>query len=860
MQEQPLARVTKPPAPQSLRPETSADVSKQNLNNYQMDISLQQADDQNKSTDMESFQVPLSNRKNKPLGRPMVLSADRENITLTEALDYASGIESFYNSDLGGNPFGLYDFDSIYSHVESMNSDHLDATPYNDVLIFSSDRVVSLMTLPAEVNELSHSKSDATLPWGEREATAPQSTMWSRWSIPFHSVSLVSTGAGIEMYEPSRQTTDSTSISSEIILHNYRTDFHLMGTHSWLTPVVSSVEVPHKSSESTLTPTPVLSLMPTNQKPTNKTVELLTFKSSTQSNGPFSMTKQVDLSLPGLIITEKKIQPLTDTFHENMPLSLSQNREPLEASLTHSVYLQHDLTTDDIVSSQLYLEHLTAIATDLIPDSPETPGTRFYSNNVSDSVLPSLRSHFTSIVSNYLENTQSLKDTNIPFGELSSNWAMRTGLIMPDSTWTSQIEPLTSDLLQMYSFTETLMVGSKGHNHYSSSNNVTVMKSIRMSSFLNTVSLSGKMMLGILPSISLSSQSSETGLTQSQLSHIRLNPTQPQHGHLRPSDPRDISMDLPIETLSADADLSHLQMSPSYLIEHSTVLSQGKWFEGGFSKLHLPFSINPLLVHSASMNPSTKSIAMDAAQPTTTHNKGLHSSESSLNGDVTHLSSCSRDELSSHKDPPSGMINTVIEHANSAASVSTLHTEITVASQQGHIPPGSQSELTRFPLLNVQAPSIAKTNTYPSHTKPTASMNFGLSTNQSRGTQYSEDGHEAPTGHPFPADESASQTGHGNNVAVTQVSTTLSPLVSSGTKRPVSTLPNRVTAVGTTVPASTTPWSFPDLTELAPCPCKAHSHIICLCGLAAGNSMFSSHYNYIWACSHSNGIIVFPNG
>ncbi|XP_048106933.1 adhesion G-protein coupled receptor G6 isoform X1 [Alosa alosa] len=740
----------------------------------------------------------------------MVLNVDRENRTLTEALDYASGIEPFFNSDIGVNPFGLYDLDSIYSHVETMNSDHLDATIYNDVLILSNPT-----TPPSNVDKLFHSQY-AILPWGVTEATVLQTTMWSRWSIPINSVqTLLSRGALMEMYEPSansRQKTDN-SISSEIILHNYKTDFHLMSTQSWHTPL-SSVGVLHEHSKGILTPTPVLSLLPTNHKtsPKNKTLQLLAFNSSTQSNGAFSMAKPLFLSLPSLIITEKTIQPLTDTVHENMSLNLSQNREPLEASLTHSIYFQHDLlTTDDIVPAQLYLEHLTAIATAMTPDSPRT-SNMFPSKSVSDSILPSLRSHFNSILSDYLEDTQP----KIPFGELSSNWPMRTGVIMPDSTRKSQIDiPHTSNLSQIYGsrFTETPMFGSKGHKHYANTNNVSMMTSFHMS--FNTVLISGRMTLDVLPTILLSPQ---TGLTQShsglewsltssvsstdivshKLSYILLKPSKPQHGHLELFNPIDTSIDLPIETLSTDNDLSQLQMSPSHLIEHSTFYSQGKWYEWGFSTLHLPFSTNSLPVHSASMNPFPKYTVMDAAHSST--------------------------------DTSPRVISTVMEKAQSAGSVSFPHTEITVSSLQSHITPGSQSA--------VKAPSIAKNNTFPSNTKPTTFVNSGLS---SSGTQYREDGHND---HPLSTDDKlASQIGHGNKEAAVQVSTTLFPLTGDNhslvhTPMSFSALPDRVTALDSTVPFSTTPWSFPVLTELASCPCKTHSHVVCLCGRAAGNKVF----------------------
>lgn len=829
MQEQPFARITKPPAPKtvslldtSLSSETSADFSKLKLTNSQMDLSLQQADVQNKTTDIESFQIlSHNNRKNKPLGLPMVLSADRENRTLMEPLDYASGIEPFFSSDLGVNPFGLYDFDPMYSQVESMNSDQLDATTYNDVLMRSSP-----MTLPVNVDELflgQHENSpnqDATITWGMTEAAVLQSPMWSRRSIPIQPIqTLVSRKTIVEMHEPSphRQTVDS--ISSEIKLYNYNTDWHLISTPSWHAPL-SSLAVLYQHPKIILAPTPVLTSLPTNHEPSqgNKTLQLLAFMSSTQSHTLLSMSKQ---PLPSLITTERKSQSLTHSAHEKRHLSPTKNTEPLEASLTHSVHLQHDLfTAEDIDPGQLYLGHLTAIATASTADFLETPGM-FPSKNVSDSILPSLRSHFTPVPSEYLEVTQ----TEIPFGQLRSNWPMRTGLIMADSTWKSKTDvSLTTDLSQVHSFTETLIVGSTDHT-YSSANNVTLMTdrlSFHMS--INTALLSGRMTQNILPTVSFVPT---PGLTQTysgpelsftsaltSMDNIPPKPFQLPHGRLELSYPIDTPIDLPIETLT-DVDLSQLQISSSHLTEHRSVFSQDKWFEWGFSTLHLLVSTNPLSVLPASLNRSTKNTAyMDAAYSTTTQDSGLFNSQSSINSDVKHFSPTSREG-----DPSSRMMSTVLEHAESARPNSIRHTEIT-ASQQSHSPLGDRLTLSWFPVGNGEAPSIAKNNTFLlSNTKPTMSTISGFTNDQSSGTLYREDGQKAPAGHILLTDDDPTpQRGHGNN------STTLLPLAGDS---------------HSLVRVSTTPPSSSILTELTPCPCKVHSHIICLCGLAAGNSMLS---------------------
>lgn len=804
-QEQPFARVTKPPAPQtvslldtSLSSDTSADDSKLKLTNSQMDLSLQQADVQNKSTDIESLQIlSLNNRKNKPLGLPMVLSADRENRTLTEPLDYASGIEPFFSSDIGISPFGLYDFDPMYSQVESMNSDHLDTTTY-DMFLLSSP-----VTLSVNVDELfqgQHENSynqDATLPWGLREAAVPQSSIWSPWSIPMQSVQTLFSGrAAVQM-------------------------------SSWHTPL-SSVEVLYEHSKRVLVPTPVLTSLPTKHKPSprNTTLQLLAFMSSPQSQ------------TPSLITTERKIQSLTRSTHEKMPLSPSKNTEPLEASLTHSLYLQHDLlATENTVSAQFHLEHLMAIGTASTPDPLETSGM-FLSKNVSDSILPSLRSHFTSVLSEYLEVTQ----TEIPFGELRSNWPVKTGLIMPDSTWKSRTDvPLTTDLSQVYSFTETVLVGGTGHTHYASANSVAVMTdklSFHMS--FNTDLLSGRMTMDVLPTTSLAPT---TGLTQThssselsstltstdmailshKFSYIPLKPSKPQHGRLELSYPTDAHTDLPMETLT-DVDFSQPQMSSSYLTDFRPALSQGKWFEWEFSTLHLPVSTNPLAV--LHMNPSLKQNAYtDAAYSTATQDSGLNS-RSFLHGDAKHLSLIAREALNSHKDPSSKMMGTVMEHTDLAEPVSMRHTEITASSPQTPSTPGGRLTRSWFPVGDEEAPSIVKSNTILlSLTKPTVPIISGFSAGQSSGTQHREDGQKAPAGHLLvTTDEPTHQIGHGNNEAVAQFSTTLLPLTGGN---------------HSLVPVGTTPPSSSILTELAPCPCKVHSHIICLCGLAARNSMLS---------------------
>ncbi|KAL2081832.1 hypothetical protein ACEWY4_021650 [Coilia grayii] len=856
-QQPPFAHVTKPQAPQiasplgtSLKMESaSADITKLNLSNSQTDLSLKQADIQNKSTDMKLFQIlSLNNRKNKPLGQPMVtVSDDQENETLTEALDYPSGIEPFYSPDIGGSPFGLYDFDSIYSHVDSITSHHLDADLYNDVLLLSSDGVVGPVTLPTEVDELFHGQSDATLPWAANGATVPQSTTWSRGPIPFHSITLISRGSIMGTHEPStysRQITDSSSILSETAPHP--TDIHLLSTQPWPAPLAASAESLHTPSTTILTPTPVLGLLQTDQKPSldeSTTVHRLPFQSSTQSHGHFSMATEFHLSLSSLSMTERHRQTVTDIVHEKMPLSLSQNRELLQASVAHAMHSRHDT----IGPTHLNVEDVTTTATALTSESPKTPNM-LRSKNISDSILPSLKSHFTSILSNYLE------ETHIPTGDLNSNWAMRTGLVTPDSTWKSQIAvPLTSDLSQIYSFTETLTGVNSGQNHYATSDNVTAMTdkfSIPVAPSPNTVSASGKMTTDALSVTSLLTESLETGLMQS-VSSIQLSLTSsvsssgiaPLSHILRTSKPyysTETSINLPIEIPPSDAYISHLQMSTSRLIEHSKALLRGKGFDRGFSTV-LPSPLSPLAVHSGRLSPSTVHIALKGARSTTAQDSGRLSSEASLNGLVTPLSSFSRE---ANKDPPSGMMmNTVVEHAKTAGSVSILHIKATAASQQGLISPEHQSTLEWFPELHAEAPAKAENNTDLSNSKPTELMTDGHSNNHSEGRQCAEDGHTAPDCDSLSSnDNPPSQTESDNHKAAGQVSTTLYPLVADNrsfayTKMAVSTVPNRVSAEGSSrVPVSATSWNFTDPTE--PCPCKVHTHTVCLCGRAALNNVF----------------------
>lgn len=851
-----------------------------------------QADAYNQSEDFEYFQVaPLSNRKNKPLA-PQPVPSDGNS---SEILDYPSGFGPeafFYDIDLDDDDvFGLFDFDSTYSLDESATIPH----NVSFLELESASTVNTTLSEPVSKQEHLHSQPDLSLPWTMSQLAQVETN--SSWTL-IPTVAMNPGETGVQMNQRdlkslSGQTVARTSLSGpersptrpvdmkltstvpsslseaaatedtfKITQHGQKkTKLHLVETAAVetlaggyvrtsliefsltdTTPVISS----SNSRQSSLHYLPDQTILPMES--------LAVSRLAPQGSYPLSAETYISSLSPA-----RSIGATAGLLMDSVGISATPSSH---ARLMPTAGVQSDFLMTKAIRPSLLspLQH-SDVFPSLTPGSVQSLGI-FDANNNTDPVLPSLKNP---LILSAVDSSHFPTPTSYPGIESAISTSIAHSQSKLDSA-------LALEPSHVNSLAETFFKSSNGRGDVNPSE-----VELRNLSHVPHNSVSGNFELPYSSAVALTdewraSQSSPLNSAfQTKVEKIDASPTfgTPAHdifGSERvslasPGDYKAWRTASEIKMQTTDSQVSPLEIFPSHTVffdELSEVVpsrpEEASAYESVFRYQSEAMHISNFVEHMISMTygefRQDSFVVSDASSRASspTHTDAFPAS--------SEVPSRSFKKYAMHDANGSHTNLTNLEQiVNLSSGFSQLNTEraVTIRSQET-----LQSHTQHTPAFQ-QFPTFSSSRPKPSElemsaqifvpvTHPTKSMDAAISSgDRSENLPDTEHVHSPTTKQPFwYKNESANPSGQGHNVPVVQSATAdsethPSPAIDDQSFVPANgTGPLLSPTEGAGTGSGATHETTAEPRELASCPCKAPFPFTCLCGLSAGNSMFSN--------------------